>query len=118
MGAEATASRKFRGPLGCGGNGVPESSEDPLGAEAMASRRRLEAALWEPISLARLPGVKKEPIIPANLARLLASLSAKPMTPEARTRQVVSIAFGNLKIENDRVTRGMIDDAVRAAAAR
>ena len=55
--------------------------------------------------------VKKPPRVNPTLAKMLAS--ARPMTEEQRSRQLVSLAFGNLKLENDRATRAMIEEAVR-----
>lgn len=40
------------------------------------------------------------------------------MTAEQRSRQLVSLAFGNLKLENDRITRTMIEEAVRVVNSR
>jgi len=57
--------------------------------------------------------VKKPPRVNPTLAKMLARASARPMTEEQRSRQLVSLAFGNLKLENDRATRAMIEEAVR-----
>jgi hypothetical protein len=40
------------------------------------------------------------------------------MTQTQRERQIVSLAFGNVKIENDRVTRPAIAEAVRNTQKR
>ncbi|MCC6810167.1 MAG: hypothetical protein IT381_22240 [Deltaproteobacteria bacterium] len=34
---------------------------------------------------------------------------SKPMSLAERRAQIVSMAFGNLKLENDSVTRGMVE---------
>jgi len=39
---------------------------------------------------------------------------AKPMTDEQRERQLVSLAYGNARLENDRVERASVEAAVRA----
>jgi hypothetical protein len=46
-----------------------------------------------------------------RIAELLKS--APPMNASATTSQIVSLAFGNLKLEDDRVTREMIEEEVR-----
>ena len=96
---------------------------DPRLRKALTRRRPIprdltRGDLCEPIPGARLIGVKKAPLIRPNLAQLLARASVRPMTPEARSRQLVSLAFGNLKLENDRTSRGLIEDAVRVVTAR
>jgi hypothetical protein len=57
--------------------------------------------------------VQRAPIIDSHLAKLLREASARPMTEEARERQLVSLAYGNAKLENDQITRSMVEDAVR-----
>lgn len=50
-----------------------------------------------------------------QLDEMLAAARKYPMSPEDKEAQRRSFAYGNAKIENDRVTREMID---RAASAK
>ncbi len=45
-----------------------------------------------------------------DLQELLKRSRAIKMTPEQQAEQRRSFAYGNTKIENDRITREMIDD--------
>jgi hypothetical protein len=51
--------------------------------------------------------------LPSDLQCLLEAASSRPLTAEQRERQVISLAFGNVKLENDRITRPLVVDAVR-----
>ena len=50
--------------------------------------------------------------------RLLELAKRQRMTPEEREKQRRSFAYGNAKIENERVTREMIDRAAERLEAR
>jgi hypothetical protein len=62
---------------------------------------------------------EKEPSSPESeeAAAALADARRRPMTPEEQEAQCRSFAYGNTKIENDNVTRAMVDDAAREIAA-
>ena len=62
--------------------------------------------------------MQRAPIIDRDVAELLRMASARPMTEEARERQLVSLAYGNAKLENDQVTRSLVEDAVRRSRPR
>lgn len=47
----------------------------------------------------------------SELRGLVKKACAKPMTSEARDRQIVSFAFGNARLENDRVTKLLVREA-------
>jgi len=52
----------------------------------------------------------------ASLKKLVNAARKVEMTPKQREEQRRSFAYGNTKIENDRITRRMIDEqAVRLA---
>jgi hypothetical protein len=53
----------------------------------------------------------------ARLQELLALTAALQPTEEERERQLVSLAYGNLKMEEPRVTREMVEQAARASLA-
>ncbi len=53
-----------------------------------------------------------------RLAALLREASRTEMTAEARERQIVSFAYGNAKLENDRVTRPLVADALKLTERR
>jgi hypothetical protein len=55
--------------------------------------------------------MKRAPHVSQKLASMLEK--AKPMTPAARERQVVSLAYGNVKLEEERVTRSLVEGAAR-----
>ena len=44
--------------------------------------------------------------------------ASQPMTDAERERQLVSFAYGNVKLENDRVTRAMVEEAARRSTRR
>ena len=46
-----------------------------------------------------------------ELEQLIEQARRQKMTPEQREEQRRSFAYGNTKIENDRITRRMIDEA-------
>lgn len=48
-----------------------------------------------------------------TLAELIEWARSHPMTPEQQREQRRSFAYGNTKIENDLITREMIDEADR-----
>jgi hypothetical protein len=52
-------------------------------------------------------------VVDPSLAKRVRDASAVTPTEESRERQVVSLAYGNLKIENDRITRTQVEAAVR-----
>ncbi len=54
----------------------------------------------------------------ADLNELLERAKSVTMTDAQREEQRRSFAFGNTKIENDRITRQTIDDAAAALEAR
>ena len=56
--------------------------------------------------------------VPADLRQMLERASAHPLTSLDRERQVVSFAYGNLKLEDSRVTRQIVEDAVRASSKK
>lgn len=52
----------------------------------------------------------EEATVSKELETLLEKAQAVPMTASDRERQRRSFAYGNSKIENDRVTRRMVDE--------
>lgn len=50
-----------------------------------------------------------------DLAALVVAASATKITPAQRELQIASLAYGNAKLENDRVSRPRVVDAVRAS---
>jgi hypothetical protein len=50
-----------------------------------------------------------QPTVPEDLREAFARMRA--MTPEQTRRQLISLAFGNLKLSDDRVTREDIERA-------
>jgi hypothetical protein len=63
-------------------------------------------------------GMKKPATIEPQLAEQLRIASEGVMTPEARERQLLSFAFGNVKLENDRVTKPQMATALRQSRAK
>lgn len=53
-----------------------------------------------------------------NLARLLDEARDVTMTEAEREEQRRSFVFGNVNIENDRVTRQMVDDVAESLQAK
>jgi DNA-binding transcriptional regulator/RsmH inhibitor MraZ len=53
----------------------------------------------------------------AKLEELVALAKAMPFTQDDREAQRRSFAYGNVKIENDQVTREMVDQEARQIAA-
>lgn len=51
-----------------------------------------------------------------ELDALIQSARKTKMTPVQREQQRRSFAYGNTKIENDRITKKMIDDAAKRLA--
>jgi hypothetical protein len=51
---------------------------------------------------------------PRDLQRLLERADARPVSSEDRERQIVSFAYGNVRMEDERVTRALIEHAARA----
>lgn len=51
-----------------------------------------------------------------KLEALIAAARRTSMTPEQQEAQRRSFAYGNTNIENDHVTRSMIDEAARSLA--
>jgi hypothetical protein len=51
--------------------------------------------------------------VATDLARLVREASTRPMAEVERERQLVSLAYGNVKLENDRITRPQVEDAFR-----
>ena len=59
---------------------------------------------------------EKEKVMNASLKKLVDAAGKVEMSPSQREEQRRSFAYGNTKIENDRITRQMIDEqAVRLA---
>ena len=54
--------------------------------------------------------------MPEYLAQLLEATKGLKMTPQDHEGQRRSFAYGNAKIENDRITRDSIDKAAEALA--
>jgi hypothetical protein len=52
-----------------------------------------------------------------SLQRLIALAEKVQMTPEERERQRRSFAYGSARIENDRITREMVDEAAERLKA-
>ena len=50
--------------------------------------------------------------------RLRPLREATPITPDVRERQIVSLTYGNVKLENDRVTRPLVETAARQQTER
>ena len=53
-----------------------------------------------------------------KLAALIERARAIKMTPEEREQQRRSFAYGNTKIENDLITRDMVDEQAEALKRR
>ena len=51
------------------------------------------------------------PIVSSDLQLLVEKACAKPMTLQGRERQIVSLAFGNVRLENERVTKDAVVEA-------
>jgi hypothetical protein len=51
-----------------------------------------------------------------KLQTLLKSAQKAKMTPDQREKQRRSFAYGNTKIENDRITRTIVDRAAKSLA--
>jgi len=49
---------------------------------------------------------------------MLQQASARPLSSSDRERQVISFAYGNVKLEDARVTREMVEDAARASSKK
>jgi len=52
-----------------------------------------------------------------SLQKLIAMASKVRMSPQQREEQRRSFAYGSAKIENDRVTRAMVDEAAEKLRA-
>jgi hypothetical protein len=52
-----------------------------------------------------------------HLQKLLEAARSRPFPSEEREAQRRSFAYGNAKIENDRITREMVDELDEAAKA-
>lgn len=57
----------------------------------------------------------KRPCVTHEGIRFLLSL-ARPMTDEERHRQMISLAYGNVAMENARITKEMVTGALSDAA--
>ncbi len=55
--------------------------------------------------------VHRRPIISNDLQKLVEKACAKPMAFDGRERQIVSLAFGNVRLENERVTKLAVSEA-------
>jgi hypothetical protein len=55
--------------------------------------------------------------IDAKLTTILRESARVPMTAEGRVRQAVSLAYGNLKMEDDGATRAQVSAATEAVFA-
>lgn len=53
-----------------------------------------------------------------KLAALIERARAVKMTPEQREQQRRSFAYGNTKIENDLITRDMVDEQAKSQKRR
>ncbi len=62
--------------------------------------------------------MRRPAIVDGKLAQLVRDASMRPMTDPARERQLVSLAYGNVTIENDRVTKPLVADALRDPASK
>jgi len=80
-------------------------------AEPVAIHLGLTDMLLSPGANAVLP---KEASMEDRFEEMLKLATMSRMTPDEREAQRRSFAFGNAKIENDRVTREMIDKAADA----
>lgn len=56
--------------------------------------------------------MRRTPVLPADLRALVERASARQMTVRDRERQIVSLAYGNARLEDDRVTRVLVEQAV------
>lgn len=56
--------------------------------------------------------------MPDDLAKLLEEAKKVQMTPEQREKQRRSFAYGNAKIENERITRRSINKEAEALSAK
>ena len=54
--------------------------------------------------------------MPTKLEELIAAARQAEMTPEQQEKQRRSFVYGNTNIENDRVTRAVVDEAARTLA--
>lgn len=54
----------------------------------------------------------------SDLEVALDRAKARVMTPAARERQLVSFAYGNARLENDRVTRPLVSEAAASTTPR
>jgi hypothetical protein len=52
--------------------------------------------------------MNRPPHVDPQLAALVREAARVPMTPEARERQLQSFAYGNVKLEDDRVSRAQV----------
>jgi hypothetical protein len=62
--------------------------------------------------------MRRAPIVDSSLAKLVADAAQRPMSMAERERQLVSLAYGNTKLENDRVTRVLVVQAVHEQSIR
>ena len=60
----------------------------------------------------------RRPTVDKKLAKFVGEACVRPMSAAARERQLVSLAYGNAKIESDRVTRPQVEQALRAEPKR
>jgi hypothetical protein len=62
--------------------------------------------------------MRRPAVIDSALAALLREASRNVMTSEEKERQLVSLAYGNAKLENDQVSKPVVADAVRQTRRR
>jgi hypothetical protein len=84
----------------------------PLLNSAFARRERQLVAPSGHVAY-RSKSMRARPLNDPSMKKLLQEASARPMSEATREEQLVSLAYGNLKIENDRITRPLIEDALR-----
>jgi len=86
------------------------SAQGPFGAKASAAF--VVRATTRPISF------EGDPFVTEQLDRLLKQARNIKMTPAQQEEQRRSFAYGNTKIENDLITREMIDEAAERLARK
>jgi len=75
---------------------------------AVGIRRR---RMWQSIILVVRSEGRGESVMSDDLQRLIDAARRHPFTEDEREAQRRSFAYGNTKIENDLITREMIDEA-------
>jgi hypothetical protein len=57
--------------------------------------------------------MRRRHLTSAELKRLVDQAAERPMTPEGERQQLISYAYGNLRVEGEQVPREMVEAAVR-----